>query len=156
MCSQTKSEEISFVIDDFISDKDSTIWYCELSNGKTVYQDDDRPGYDEPSAWLRLAKYLHENKVNIVKMWIRFRSHIELVGENAEGYFFRKSVLGGLAMQRDEVPINKHYYLAGCLRDGKIEVVKWQVPELIEIERETRYPTDGEKYVGISLIKNAI
>ncbi len=34
----------------------NAIWFVTLSNGETVYQDDDRPNIEPSSAWLRLAQ----------------------------------------------------------------------------------------------------
>lgn len=144
--------QITTKIDDFIRDKDSTIWIVKLSNGLTVYQDDDREGL-EPSAWIRLGNYCRENKVSIVEMSIKFRSHEELVGSNAEGYFFRRAILGGIGLNRKEKPINRHYFLVGILKDGQVHVKKWQVPEIHLIEEDVRDPND-ENLVGVSLIVN--
>jgi len=63
---------VSFEVDDFIADKDSTIWIAKLSDGRLVYEDDDRPGYDERSAWKRLKVFCEVNKLYVQQMFIRF------------------------------------------------------------------------------------
>lgn len=144
--------EITTQLDSFIQDKDETIWICKLDNGLTVYQDDDREGL-EPSSWIRLGNYCRQNDVKIVEMKVKFRSHEEQVESNADGYFFRKAILGGLGLNRKEIPVSRHYFITGILKDGKVYTKKWQVPELILIEEDIRDPED-ENLVGISLIRN--
>ena len=146
------NSQITTILDDFIQDKDETIWICKLDNGLTVYQDDDRPGL-EPSAWIRLGNYCRLNKVNIIEMIIKFRSHEELVGREADGHFFRRAILGGLGLNRKEIPVSRHYFITGVLKDGKVYTTKWQVPELMLIEEDVRDP-DDENLVGVSLIRN--
>lgn len=145
--------EVTKRMDDYILDKDCTIWVCELSNGENIYQDDERPGLEIESAWIRLAEYLTLNKLDIVSMKLKFRSHEEHVGKDVDGFFFRKSVLGGLGLNRRECPVNQHFFLAGVLKDGLIQVTKWHTPELTVAENEVRDPLD-RKNVGESLIVN--
>lgn len=151
MCTSAE-EKVSFVIDDFIRDKDSTIWICKLDNGLIAYQDDDREGL-EPSSWIRLKNYCHNNKVSITEMSIRFRSNEVFVGRNEEGFFFRRAILGGIGLNRKQKPFNRHYFLVGILKEGKVSVKKWQVPEMMLIEEDVRNP-DDVILVGESLIVN--
>ena len=58
---------------DFLEDK--TIWVAVLSNGLTIYQDDERSG-KEPVAWKRLKEYCQSESLNIVGMHLKFRSHV--------------------------------------------------------------------------------
>lgn len=153
MCPSAESSQVSFAIDDFIRDKDASMWFCKLDNGLTVYQDDDRPGLEEPSSWLRLRQYCSENNVNIVEMSARFRSNQVLVGAGADGYFFRRAILGGIGLTRKEKPVSRHYFIMGVLKDGVLHVKKWQVPEFMVIEEEDRDP-NNEDLVGVSLIVN--
>lgn len=118
---------VSLSIDSFIEDKDSTIWIAKLNNGETVYQDDDRPGF-EPSSWHRLRNYCYDNGLYIKNISLKFRSHTENVGYSPDGYFFIKSLLGSLSDERQKT---FHYYKFGTILNKKISVQKWSVPELI-------------------------
>jgi hypothetical protein len=121
-------------IDDYYV-RDRMRWVVVLSDGQTVYEDDDRPGIDEPSAWKRLKIYCSENSVNIVEMWLQFRSNrVMIEPRNANGYFLIKSAYG---IWGDTETF--HAYIVGILIDGVVQTVKWKVPELISMESETRY-----------------
>ena len=58
----------------------NAIWFVTLSNGETVYQDDDRPNIEPSSAWLRLKTYCKENDVYITEMFLKYRSNIVKIG----------------------------------------------------------------------------
>jgi len=126
------NDYISTSIDSFIEDKDDAIWICELSNGVTVYQDDDRPGYHH-SAWERLKNYCYTNRVNIKNIKIKFRSHIETVATSDEGYFFCKHILFGPTMLKAQ-----QAFVVGSIHDGKLTTRKYIVPEIVEMSSEER------------------
>lgn len=98
-------------------------WEVVLSNGLTVYQDDDRPGLKPASAWERLYDYCRENDVYVQSMIIRFRSHVEPIGSNADGFFFSKCVTAGFSSSMDS-------FLTGTLVNGILTVSKWSIPAL--------------------------
>ena len=125
---------VSFEADDFITDKDSTIWIAKLSDGRLVYEDDDRPGYEERSAWKRLKTFCELNKLYVKQMFIKFRSHTEVCPEGHNGYFFRKGVIASFRERR----ITLHRYLTGPVTGGIINVQVWQVPEIILETTESR------------------
>lgn len=110
-----------------------TMWTCELTDGTIVYQDDDRPGTQPESAWLRLKSYCENNGLGIEFMRIQFRSHIKDVGRGADAFFFCKSVLGGMMMVN-----NVHFYIVGTIENGHLVTNKWQVPSLLLHETEER------------------
>jgi len=115
-----------------------TRWIAHLSDGKRVYQDDFRqyPEFEDErsySTWVRLRDFCKKENIDIVGMTIQFRTNRDFLPENADGYYFCKSVMGGFGMEQ-----NIHYFVAGCVRDGKIFVKKWQVPELIVMSEEER------------------
>jgi hypothetical protein len=97
----------------------------DLSNGFTIYSDDDRPGLEESSTWLRLAKYIQESKVDIVGYRVRFRSNVQHIAYNADGYYFAHAVLGSFGS-----PDTVEYYTAGYLKDGVLKVKRFQKPAL--------------------------
>jgi hypothetical protein len=122
---------ICTIPDDFIEDK--PIWVAVLSNGITAYQDDDRPGL-EPSSWLRLREYVKQTESRIIKLYLKFRSHVECpMPDNAEHYYFCKKA----AAFWDGSP-TRHSVLIGYANDDTINVQEWAVPELIQIGSETR------------------
>jgi hypothetical protein len=123
------------VVDDFVFHKPH--WQVNLSNGETIYQDDDRPGVSEPSAWIRLKNYCTANHLHITGFWLRFRSHILSLGgfEYADGYYFVKSVF---AVWGDNETIDA--YVVGVLIDGRIKGVRLKVPDFTLIEMIDREP----------------
>ena len=69
--------------------EDKTCWIAELSNGVLVYQDDGRETEKEYSSWIRLKEYLKENNLNIIRLFLKFRSNVlDVIPSNKEGYFF--------------------------------------------------------------------
>ena len=138
--------ELCIEEDDFLCDK--TIWIASLSNGISVYQDDDRGKLKEPSAWKRLGHYISENcpKINIVGMQLKFRSHIVELPSNARGYYFAH----GMSKTTDDI-IERGYLVCGSvdtsiLRDRQytepvddIITCKWyNIPELTLSHEQTR------------------
>lgn len=113
-------------------------WVAKLSNGENIYQDDFRT-YDNfsderrYSTWTRLRYYCYDNNLYIVGMLLQFRSNVQHLPENAEGYYFCKSILGSLASAK-----NWHFFVAGAVQNGILTVNRWRVPELIVTEQEVR------------------
>lgn len=119
--------------DGWIREQDQTIWIAGLENGETIYQDDYRPGMEPQSAWLRLRKYCYENDTYITSLVLKFRSHTELVAENAEGYYFARGVMGSPFWKQ-----SVQQYVTGVVNCGNVPIRVWRVPELIVMEEELR------------------
>lgn len=137
--------------DDYTRERwlDSVRWTVLLSNGEQVIQDDNRPGVEPASAWLRLGQYVCEQGLVIEGLTLQFRSEPPVrLPERAEGYFFRKSLGAFLTSQA-----TLGFYLVGHLEDGRVLVRRYKVPEMILVGLEARDPNDHET-VGISLIRN--
>ena len=100
------------------------IWIATLSNGETIYQDDDRP-----------KQYCEENSFHITNLKVRNRTHIEEVGSGHDGYFFCKGA--GALMFSDFVV---HTYNIGVLKGDKLKVQIWRLPELLPERFEERDP----------------
>jgi hypothetical protein len=129
--------------DDFTFEK--ARWLAHLSNGEIVIQDDGRPNVDPPQAWLRLSDYCRQNNLNIVKLTLQFRSHIEdPLPENAEGYFF----VNKIATVQGGPQIN--FFMVGHLEGEQVHIQQWKLPELILCGYETR----SVDKIGLSLIRN--
>tara|TARA_Y100001938_G_scaffold88159_1_gene120784 strand:+ start:1902 stop:2378 length:477 start_codon:yes stop_codon:yes gene_type:complete len=111
------------------------IWIATLSNGETIYQDDDRPNVEPPSAWVRLKAYCEENNLHITNLKVRNRTHIEEVGSDYDGYFFCKGA--GALMFSDYVI---HTYSIGVLKGESLKVQTWRLPELVPERFEERDP----------------
>ena len=138
--------------DDFLQDKDQAVWYVTLSDGSSVFQDDDRPGF-EPIAWLRLKNHCEINKLNITGIFVKFRSHVEFSGSSDEGYFFRRKALGGWGMEKTD-----QYYVIGTIKDGVIHCKHWKIPEVICDEEDDRDAFDEDavkfKYEDVIIWSN--
>jgi hypothetical protein len=128
MChlSREKSNMVSFELDSFITQKDKTFWIAKLSDGRTVYQDDDRPDYEERNAWLRLKKFCEENNLFVTQVKIQFRDHIEVLPESNEGYFFRYGAFGCLKSKK-----SYSRFIVGPVKNNQVEVQVWRIPEII-------------------------
>jgi hypothetical protein len=119
-------------------------WVVTLNDGNRVYQDDDRPEMNPKSAWERLGLVCEANKLYIVDMYLQFRSHLEHLPSNADGYYFAKSIMGSFGSDK-----NWHFYVVGTLKNGILKVDTWKLPELIINESEERSIEDA----GINLIR---
>lgn len=119
-------------------------WVVVLSNGQRVFQDDERPGQHPHSAWERLYYYCLHNDLYIVDMYIQFRSHVESMPSNCDGYFFSKAVLSGMLEGK-----TKQLFLIGTLNGQTLSINTWQLPELLITETEERNP----EVCGVNLIK---
>jgi len=133
---QLADDFVAKTIDESMKKQDLTRWIVVLDDGTVVYQDDAGQGElrvgTNLSAWERLQNYCKNNNNYIVSMQLKFRSHIENMPSNAEGYFFRRSLLSGMGVMRTfRVIPDKHHYLVGILKDGKVNVQKWVTPELL-------------------------
>ncbi len=158
--------------DSYLQDQDTTVWVAELSDGTLVYGDDGRYG-EKDVAWTRLREYLKDyvpclvsdeyfiptenfshkdlldSKVlKITKLFIKFRSHTELVAERTEntvGFYFGR----GAAAWVGQPTMN--YMVVGTVQKsekGKLaHTTKWRVPEIIEDEKDTRNPEDYEENI---------
>jgi hypothetical protein len=131
--------------DSFINEK--VYWAAHLTNGETIYQDDDRPGEEEPKAWLRLHEYVHKNSFAISYITVHFYDHVEQVTpENCDLYYFVQSAVSILYQDKYSPRRTYCYYIFGHScdlnrpLDGDIEIQtsKWIVPEIIEVERGKR------------------
>jgi len=136
---------ISTSIDGYINQyaDSNPIWIVTLSDGETVYQDDDRPGVEPHSAWERLGTHCKENNLYITGMKIKNRSHVEVVGEGGDGYYFCKSA--GKFMFGDRT---NHSFIAGILENGELRVRHWSLPEIVPDQFEIRDPAEA----GVCLI----
>jgi hypothetical protein len=122
----------------------NAVWVVKLSDGTEVFQDDDFHGKE--SAWIRLSEYCKEKSLDIVSMDVRFRKIVCKLPDNADGYFFCKSVAGTLETK------NVHHYLTGTLHGVILKVQKHIVPTMELILTENRDPLEAPQ----CLIKNTL
>lgn len=136
--------------DEFLQDQDTSVWVVELVTKDlahytitNVFCDDGRYG-ETDKAWNRLRKYLEDHKeLEISKIRIKFRSHIELAAErgpNTIGFYFGRAASCWVGM-----PTN-NFMIVGTVekaQDGMVaKTSKWRVPEVIKEEDEERTPSD--------------
>lgn len=120
--------------DEFIDEK--PVWIAKLSNGFTIYQDDDRPGEEIPSAWLRLKLYCETSKISIESLHLRFRSNIiEPLPQKAHGYFFCHKIVQFISAKNKE-PFR--FMVVGAVENEIIHTRIYKVPELHLVEMSTR------------------
>lgn len=113
-------------------------WTCALSNGLTVFQDDNRYGQRD-SAWLRLVEYCKENKVKVKKINIQFRSNIKSF-ENFEGVSLTKGAGGEIFSERTD-----NFIIVNILKNGEVHTAWWKCPEMLE---ERTYSTSVEEFLA--------
>lgn len=133
---------ITTELDDYLKERAElkSRWEVVLSDGRSVYQDDERHG--EPS-WKRLRRYLELYPLlSIVKMKFGFRDNTIQLPDYADGYFFRYSILSCWGAWE------KHSFICGHLIDGILTVMKYELPEMQYLGSEVR-PIDES---GESLI----
>ena len=118
---------VSKEIDQYVNQygDQNPIWMVTLSNDETIYQDDDRPGVEPGSAWIRLKSYCEANDLHIISMKIKNRSHVVEVDSGCDGYFFCKGA-GGF-MFGDATYLS---FSIGTLQDGELKVRRWSLPEI--------------------------
>jgi len=104
--------------------KEKTIWVAKLSDGTTVYQDDDRPGLVQPSSWLRMKEYVDENGLYIEELSIKFRSHVEKV-RSGEYYHFSKAIACMIGEDYE------NYFIFSTLKAGKLTRVWYMIPHIL-------------------------
>jgi hypothetical protein len=116
--------------DDFIADK--CIWVAELQDGTKVFQDDDRPGLEEPSAWKRLSQYIKKNPHNpIVGFRLRFRSNVVYLPNHQSFYFYSHGLV-----QVTPNTNNSAFHIVGWPHKTDQVMCEWyRVPELILMRR---------------------
>lgn len=118
--------------DSFLDDK--PFWRVNLSNGATVFQDDYRPGLLEHSAWTRLRNYIHTNpNIAITNMLLQFRSHVVLIANQQDLYYFSKGVLANPRFSQE-------CFIAGCdsIHAGDVKICWYSIPELEIVDQEVR------------------
>lgn len=135
-----KDKDLCLEEDFFLEEK--TIWVVELSDGKTVYQDDHRDGLSEPIAWKRLRSYCEENATHIESMKLKFRSHSELVGHEVKdisgryfSYGITKNITGDDSYE---------YYIAGYVVGENLVCHWYKIPEIIKCDTKTRKITERD------------
>jgi hypothetical protein len=128
-----------------ILDRDKTIWIATLESGEEVWQridlEQDTEGY---SSWLELR----QTKLKIIGLKIKFRSHIEELPSNAQGYYFRRGIIATMP-GGDEA----NCYVTGYIENGILHKIWWRIPEIIEWDAEV---TDTWNKEDLGIILNEI
>ena len=130
--------------DDFVYEKPR--WVAVLSDGTTVYQDDNRPGIEPASAWIRLGSYLKETELKIDRFRLQFRSNVVNLPHKASAYFFCRGALKNSSWSE-----TYELFIVGTLSEGIFELRKYKIPELVIVEEETR---SLEKASPLCVIRN--
>jgi hypothetical protein len=130
--------------DEFVQDK--CIWVVTLKDGTKVFQDDDRPGIQVPSAWRRLGFYVGDHPYNPpVAMRLRFGTNIVELPSEQPFYFYSKGLLQAMNMT-----YGLDFHIVGWPDDGKVLCTWFKVPELAATEQRHRELSDcrREQLVG--------
>lgn len=130
---------VSLSVDPFIAvyADSNPFWTIELTNGKTIYQDDDRPELEEKSAWVRAKQYIYENNLEISKVKFRFAGYEHIVYDinrdtTYNGFYFSKGVSALLSAESSK---EWKFYIAGKshkLENGEISISieRYEIPML--------------------------
>lgn len=116
-------------------------WFAELSNGKTVYEDN-RQDVEPRNSWLRLKKYCELENLKVKSLGLRFRSHVEMI-ESASGYYLANGAIGLLSLGdvpgMNDQPHNLNSYIVGRLHsDNQVYIQNWLKPELTILSSSVR------------------
>lgn len=134
--------------DDYLQDKDTSIWIAELNNGTMVYCDDGRYGEDD-IAWRRLADFLKTNSLKIEKLFIKFRSHVELVSSrdtDTIGWYFGRGVSAWMGSPSYST------FIIGQVKSKdtiSLKVSRWRVPEIQQEESSSEERDPSEYSINI-------
>ena len=114
-------------------------------------QDDYRSG-KEPIAWKRLSKYCHEEAVDIIGMYLKFRSHVIPMpdGDSVQGYYFAY----GAHREFDET-ITRQHYVCGVAENERLHYAWYTTPELIETKKHKRKIILDDTDDGRLILKHA-
>lgn len=133
--------------DDYVrslqEDRATPVWeaWFSLAGDPRLHRalmDDDRPGVQPRSAWLRLAAHLRDRGGRLEGLSVKFRSNrVEPFPRHQLGYFFCKSVA-----RTDAMSASLSFYLLGVLTPSGLVVQRWKIPELILIDQGPRPLTD--------------
>lgn len=126
---------LCFCPDDYIrelqEDRACVVWSAGLSDGRTVWMDDGRPGREQP-AWIRLAHYLSGSELAIVAMGLHFRSQHRELPAGADGYYFARGIMMSLGQSSCD------FLVAGHLVGTTLHLTRFSSPALVEIDRVCR------------------
>lgn len=75
---------LSWEIDEFLAGK--SIWSARLSDGTTVYGDDDRPGREPANSWLRLRSYIEGTGLKIDQLYFHSGAYVVELPKSDYGY----------------------------------------------------------------------
>jgi hypothetical protein len=70
------------------------LWIAQLSDGQTVYSDDDNPAHETSSAWLRLKQFLSETGLKIEQLSLESGGYVVELPKSDYGY----SIVRGFAV----------------------------------------------------------
>ena len=126
--------------DDFLKEK--TIWIASLSDGTTVFQDDDRSGANPPSAWLRLKDYCEAEDTYINELKIKFRSHTISI-PRSEGYHFIKGIACMVGFDPED------FFIISVLENSTLKRTWYKVPEIVENKTSTVLADEMFKYESL-------
>ena len=140
--------ELCLEEDSFLDEK--CIWIAKLSNGVSVYQDDDRPNIEISSAWKRLKKYLKDNDhICIEKINVKFRSHTEEI-LSKEGIYYYSCGFMCSAVEG----FRSHFHVFGKkINDLQVECIWYKAPEITKFDSKVKNIIECNKE---SLIYNNI
>jgi hypothetical protein len=101
------------------------IWIkASLSNGSDIY-------LPEHKDWLKLKKYCQDNKLNIIRVGLQYRSHsVDVDTADADGVYLVRSLVGVMGENsRNTITIGK-------LHGTEVHKSLWITPELIKETEE--------------------
>lgn len=98
-----------------------------------------RPNKHPAECWKELRRFLVDNKnYEVIGMMVGFRDNLIALPAQAEGYYFRCSILATYNWE-------KHSFIIGALENGILTVAKYELPEVIYLGSEQRNPLEAEE-----------
>lgn len=121
-------------------------WVAKLSNGETVWQNDEATHIN--SSWKNLKNYVYNNGLFINSLSFEFRSHIIDFKKDAFGYYFNKGCIAGLGG-------SIQCFIIGIANDhvDKIMTIWYSTPELEIVSSGEKTLLEASPYLIINGIR---
>ena len=113
--------------------EDHTFLEIILDNNETAFLKE----FDE---WLILKEYCEDTNSSVENIRVRFRDHVELVAEEADGYFFTKGVGGWVGTEDAQ----ENFFIIGKLYGDVVMKAWWKIPEITKTQTD-RVPVEEMK-----------
>lgn len=130
-------------------------WVVQLSCGLEIYQSEDNPTYDEPSAWMRLKQFCNDHDVQPMNMAVTGKdldpSRQINLDPQADAYYYARRLRKLMAANAGYSGYQDSAQGVGQLHGKKLRIV-WEFDDGRGFDIEERDLDDHPKSHPVSLI----